>query len=83
MDGESSRAESIRKAQAAGRYDSLSQMRLVTKVTGGPRTVMHWCDQDGVIGETDLNLATDLGRMTFYTEGPRGSEPLWLWSALR
>jgi site-specific recombinase XerD len=76
---ESSRAEVIRKAQAAGRYERLAQMRLVTQVTGGPRRVVHWCDQDGVIGETELNLATDLDRMTFYTEGPRGPEPLWLW----
>lgn len=76
---ESSRAAVIRKAQAVGRYDGLFDMRMVTKVTGGPRRVVHWCDRNGVIGETELNRATDLDRMTFYTEGPRGPEPLWLW----
>ncbi|WP_330452235.1 site-specific integrase [Streptomyces sp. NBC_00869] len=76
---ESSRAAVIRNAQAAGRYDGLSDMRMVTKVTGGPRRVVHWCDRNGVIGATELNRATDLDRMAFYTEGPRGPEPLWLW----
>ncbi|MGW7729866.1 site-specific integrase [Streptomyces canus] len=76
---ESSRAAVIRKAQAAGRYESLPGMRLVTEVTGGPRRIIHWYDQDGVVGETDLNLATAAKRLTFYTEGPRGPEPLWLW----
>ncbi|MFD5720918.1 site-specific integrase [Streptomyces sp. NPDC127036] len=76
---ESSRAAVIRKAQAVGRYDALSEMRMVTEVTGGPRRIVHWCDRDGVLGETELSRATDLDRMTLYTEGPRGPEPLWLW----
>jgi site-specific recombinase XerD len=76
---ESSRAVVIRKAQAVGRYDDLPQMRLVTRVTGGPRRMVHWCERDGVTGATELNLVTADQRMTFYTEGPHGPEPLWLW----
>ncbi len=76
---ESSRAAVIRRAHAVGRYDDLPQRRLVTRVTGGPRRVVHWCDRDGVVGETPLTQATAEERMTFYTEGPRGPEPLWLW----
>ncbi|MGJ5828055.1 site-specific integrase [Streptomyces ossamyceticus] len=76
---ESMRAAAVRRAQAKGRYDSLPERKLVTRITGRRKKVLHWVDQDGVIGETALNDATVEERMTLFTEGPAGPEPLWLW----
>ncbi|HEY1712576.1 MAG TPA: site-specific integrase [Solirubrobacteraceae bacterium] len=76
---ESSRAEAVRKAQAAGRYTALPQMRLVERISLGPRKTVHWRNRDGMAGQTVLNAATAKERATYFTEGPRGPEPLWLW----
>ncbi|MFF0474394.1 integrase [Streptomyces sp. NPDC004284] len=76
---DSSRAEAIRKAQAKGRYDDVKVMRLVTRVTRGPKPIVHWHDRDGVTGRVALTDALAEERMTWYTEGPAGPEPLWLW----
>lgn len=76
---ESTRAAAVRRAQAKGRYDSLPERKLVTRITGLRKRVLHWVDQDGVIGETALSDATVEERMTLFTEGPAGPEPLWLW----
>ncbi|WP_449475261.1 site-specific integrase [Streptomyces abikoensis] len=73
------RSEVVRKARAAGRYDALSEMRLVTRVTSGARREVHWRDRDGVLGKEKLTALTVERRMTLYTEGPDGPEPLWLW----
>ncbi|MGN9796332.1 hypothetical protein ACTMTU_35345 [Streptomyces sp. OZ13] len=53
---DSSRAWAVRKAQKAGRYDVLPEMRIVTEVTGGRDPVVHWRDQDGVAGRLTLNV---------------------------
>ncbi|MFC8829469.1 integrase [Streptomyces sp. NPDC057137] len=76
---ESTRASLVRRAQMKGRYDSLPDWRLVTHQTGRLKRVLHWRDQDGMMGETSLIEATVEERMTFFTEGPLGPEPLWLW----
>jgi site-specific recombinase XerD len=76
---DSSRAEAIRKAQARGRYDGVPGMRLVTRVSRGPKPTVYWCDRQGVTGRVALTEATADERMTWYTEGPEGPEPLWLW----
>ncbi|MEU5050123.1 site-specific integrase [Streptomyces sp. NPDC021096] len=76
---ESLRARVIRRAQALGRYDRLAEMRLVTHVTGRRKRVLHWVDRNGVAGKTALNDAPVEERMTYFTEGPAGPEPLWLW----
>lgn len=73
------RAEAVRKAQAVGRYDAVSEMRLVTDVTRGTKRVVHWCDRAGVVGRKALSDLTVAERMTLYTEGRHGPEPLWLW----
>ncbi|MCX5310388.1 integrase [Streptomyces sp. NBC_00154] len=75
----SSRAWAIRKAQKAGRYERLPGMKLVIEVTRGLKPKVRWCDQDGVIGERDLNKLTWQERMLLFEEGPNGPEPLWLW----
>ncbi|MFF7019913.1 tyrosine-type recombinase/integrase [Streptomyces klenkii] len=73
------RAETVRKARAVGRYDVLPDIRLVTRVTSGTNREVHWCDCDGVPGKEKLTDLTVEQRMTLYTEGPDGPEPLWLW----
>ncbi|MFD7550568.1 site-specific integrase [Streptomyces sp. NPDC059816] len=75
---ESSRARLVRRAQALGRYDGLP-LRLVTHETGRRRRLLHWCDRDGVMGQTALAEATVRERMMLFAEGPEGPEPLWLW----
>lgn len=74
-----SRAWAIRKAQKAGRYECLPQMRILIEVTRGLKPKVRWCDQEGVIGERELNLLTWQERMLLFEEGPHGPEPLWLW----
>lgn len=76
---ESSRAYAIRRAQAKGRYARLPQMRLVTKVAGLSKKVLHWRDRDGSEGRTPLSEARVPERMTLFIEGHAGPEPLWLW----
>ncbi|MGW2858250.1 site-specific integrase [Streptomyces sp. NPDC001205] len=76
---ESARARGVRAAQAAGCYDRIVEMRLVLRVTSGPRRVVHWCARDGALGKTELNAASVHERMAFYIEGVQGPEPLWLW----
>lgn len=66
---ESARARAVRAAQAVGRYDRIVEMRLVLRVSGGPRRVAHWCDRRGVLRQTEINAASVYERMTFYTEG--------------
>lgn len=75
---ESSRARVVRRAQSLGRYDDLP-MRLVTHETGRHRRVLHWRNRGGVVRQTPLTEATVEERMSFFTEGPAGPEPLWLW----
>ncbi|WFB88393.1 MULTISPECIES: site-specific integrase [Streptomyces] len=75
---ESSRARVVRRAQAAGRYGDLP-VRLVTHESGRHRRMLHWRDRDGVVGRTALSEATVGERMTLFTEGLAGPEPLWLW----
>ncbi|MEW2522324.1 site-specific integrase [Actinacidiphila alni] len=75
----SSRAWAIRRAQKAGRYDRLPEMRMLIEVTRGRKPKVRWCDQDGVIGEQELDLLTWQERMLLFEEGPHGPEPLWLW----
>ncbi|MBT1183928.1 site-specific integrase [Streptomyces sp. CJ_13] len=76
---ESLRARVIRRAQSRGRYERLPVWRLVTHQTGHQRRLLHWRDQDGLVGQTSLAEATVAERMSLFTEGPMGPEPLWLW----
>lgn len=75
---ESSRARTVRRAQAASRYDGLD-VRLVTHETGRRLRLLHWRDRAGVAGRTALAEATVEERMMLFSEGPDGQEPLWLW----
>ncbi|MBO2466248.1 site-specific integrase [Actinomadura violacea] len=76
---ESSRAWAVRRAQRAGRYERLPEMRLVTGVGRGHRPKVRWRDLDGAPGERELDKLTWQERTLLFTEGPHGPEPLWLW----
>ncbi|SEK43871.1 hypothetical protein [Streptacidiphilus jiangxiensis] len=54
-------------------------MRLITKVTSGRTTVVHWVDRDGAEGRRDLTLLDWRERQWLFVEGPEGPEPAWLW----
>lgn len=75
---ESTRALAVRRAQIQGRYDGLP-MRQVMRQTGHHRRLLHWRDHDGREGQTPLSEVTIAEPMTYFTEGPLGPEPLWLW----
>ncbi|WP_369362315.1 integrase [Streptomyces sp. CG4] len=66
-------------ARAGGGSVRRLPMRLVTHETGRRRRLLHWRDQDGLVGQTPLTEATVDERMSLSIEGPAGPEPLWLW----
>ncbi|MEW2135553.1 hypothetical protein AB0892_02895 [Streptomyces sp. NPDC005409] len=76
---QSERAWSVRRAQAAGRYDRLTTMRLVTSVTRGIKPKVEWVDVNGVVGGQELSLLGWRERRRLSLEGPDGPEPTWLW----
>jgi hypothetical protein len=59
----SSRAWVVRKAQRAGRYEQLAEMRMLIEVTRGLKPKVRWCDRNGVIGEQELSRLTWQERM--------------------
>lgn len=75
----SERAWAVQRAQAAGRYDRLPMMRLVTRVTHGLKPKVEWVDANGVVGSKELNLLGWRERQWLFLEGPDGPEPAWLW----
>ncbi|MFD7749735.1 site-specific integrase [Streptomyces sp. NPDC059698] len=76
---QSERAWAVQQAQAAGRYDRLTTMRLVTSVTRGIKPKVEWVDAHGVIGGQELSLLGWRERRWLFLEGPDGPEPAWLW----
>ncbi|MFF4305498.1 integrase [Streptomyces sp. NPDC001601] len=76
---ESERAWVVQRAQAAGRYDRLPMMRLVTKVTHGLKPKVEWVDRNGVVGSHELSRLDWRERQWLFLEGPEGPEPAWLW----
>ena len=75
----SSRAWAVRKAQAKGRYDRITGLRIVTDVSPGPRRMVCWVERNGTVCRQALDRLTWQDRMLLYAEGPQGPEPLWLW----
>lgn len=75
----SERAWAVARAQAAGRYERLPMMRLVTRVTRGLKPKIEWVDTNGVVGEQELSLLDWRERQWLFVEGPQGPEPAWLW----
>ncbi|WP_330286486.1 integrase [Streptomyces sp. NBC_00576] len=75
----SERAWAVQRAQAAGRYERLPMMRLVTKVTRGLKPKVEWVERDGVVGGQELSRLDWRERQWLFLEGPDGPEPAWLW----
>jgi site-specific recombinase XerD len=76
---QSERAWAIQRAQAAGRYERLPEMRLITQVTRGLRPRVEWADRNGVMGGREQSLLDWRERQTLFLEGPQGPEPAYLW----
>ncbi|MFI0910517.1 integrase [Streptomyces abikoensis] len=76
---QSERAWAIQRAQAAGRYERLPEMRLITQVTSGRKPKVEWVDRNGVIGEKELSRLGWRERQSLFLEGPEGPEPAYLW----
>lgn len=76
---ESERAWAVQRAQAAGRYDRLPIMRLVTRVTHGLKPKVEWVDRAGIVGAQELSRLDWRERRWLFLEGPDGPEPAWLW----
>ncbi|MGW3823395.1 site-specific integrase [Streptomyces sp. NPDC005071] len=74
----SSRAWAVQQAQRASRYDGLP-MRMLTEITRGPKHTAVWRELDGTVGRLELSRMAVAERLTLFTEGPDGPEPLWLW----
>ncbi|GAA2644026.1 site-specific integrase [Streptomyces spororaveus] len=76
---DSERAWAVQRAQAAGRYDRLPVMRLVTRVTHGLKPKVEWVDKAGIVGAQELSRLDWRERRWLFVEGPDGPEPAWLW----
>ncbi|RZD72077.1 integrase [Streptomyces albidoflavus] len=76
---ESERAWAIARAQSAGRYERLAQMRLITRVTDGLKPKVEWADRNGVVGGREISRLSWRERQSLFLEGPEGPEPAYLW----
>ncbi|MFH8342468.1 integrase [Streptomyces sp. AM6-12] len=76
---QSERAWAVQRAQAAGRYERLPVMRLITQVTGGLKPKVEWADLNGVVGARELSRLDWRERQSLFLEGPEGPEPAYLW----
>jgi hypothetical protein len=76
---QSERAWTVQRAQAAGRYERLPVMRLITQVTGGLKPKVEWADLNGVVGARELSRLDWRERQSLFLEGPEGPEPAYLW----
>ncbi|WP_254648711.1 integrase [Streptomyces sp. GbtcB6] len=75
----SERAWAVQRAQAAGCYERLSVMWLVTRVTSGLKPKVEWVDLNGAFGERELSRLGWRERQRLFVEGSEGPEPAWLW----
>ena len=76
---EGSRPEAVRRAQRAGRYDSLHRIRIVAGYNPRNRTLLVEGGSGSVPVSVDV-LGPDERRLLF-RRTPQGLEPLWLWLA--
>ncbi|WP_375424188.1 tyrosine-type recombinase/integrase [uncultured Friedmanniella sp.] len=75
-----SRADAVRAAQEAGRYDRVPGKLLVEKTGLAPVPVLRWVDEaTGTAGEGRLDRLPVPLRERLFVRGPDGLEPAWLW----
>jgi site-specific recombinase XerD len=73
----STRAESVRRAQAAGRYDELRGMQVITDVT--KRGVVTLEDERGQLLRVHLDGLDARQRLRLFRRTPHGVEPAAIW----
>ncbi|WP_369879777.1 site-specific integrase [Kitasatospora sp. CB02891] len=66
-------------APTAGRYERLSELRVVTAVTTARRPSVEWVDRRGVPGRHEVGRLGWRERQLLFLDGPDGPEPAWLW----
>lgn len=71
------RAAAVRRAQAAGLYESLP-VRWIVQGTGR-RGALRWVEQNGNRSEAPVNTLSYQDRLKLFAEGENGLEPLALW----
>lgn len=74
-----SRRAVIRRAQAAGRYEKMAGVVIVTRRKGHQGSILCWTDGPGRNVERALTTLDAVERAALFIEGPGGLEPLWLW----
>ena len=72
----STRREAVRRAQALGRYEQLHGIR---RVVGIRKDEVTYLADGGSVGRVRFDALDEFERTRFFTEGPEGLEPLWLW----
>ncbi|WP_335992359.1 site-specific integrase [Glycomyces sp. MUSA5-2] len=75
------RRAAIRRAQAQGVYERFGGLRMVERTSGREHQVLHWTDRFGQAGMARLDALDPQERLSLFSEGPEGPEPLWLWLA--
>jgi len=73
----STRAAAVRRARAAGRYDEVDRMMLVTQITG--RGEVTYEDEKGRSGQTHLDGLDAQARQRLFHRTAQGIEPAALW----
>ncbi len=74
----STRSEAISRARALGRYDRMRGIRQVRDFSFDRRDVTY-VDEDGVLGQVQLDALDENERTRLFVTGPGGLEPAWLW----
>lgn len=76
---ESERSWVVARGQAAGRYERVPVLRLITEVTSEREPIVRWVGRDGREGGQRLGQLDWRERQSLYFNGPQGPEPAWLW----
>lgn len=75
-----SRADAVRSAQEAGRYDRVLNKLLVEQVGAAPVPVLRWVDEaTGTVGEGRVDRLPVRLRERLFLPTSHGLEPAWLW----
>ncbi|MDQ1250009.1 MAG: hypothetical protein QG597_4386 [Actinomycetota bacterium] len=73
----STRAAAVHRAQSEGRYEALTDIKIVDTVDHHRR--VHFTNRDGTKGTVPLDSLDARDRLNFYTATDRGLEPWMIW----
>jgi site-specific recombinase XerD len=71
------RDAAVRRARREGRYEAMSDLKIVQKIDSARR--VHYLSRDGERHVTSLDELTWQDRMTFFTKDEEGLQPLMVW----